>query len=185
MGWPSAAMLLLVVALLCVAALGPLAAEAAAATKQPAKFESTKITTALPASTAAKLRAAPADDDGKNDVQDRPVTSGVELEDYDDAADELPSTDLKARTEHLRGSGFFALRKGCRVDYFFHHHDGVFDHRIHYHRINYNRVNNHRVHHYRINDYGVYNNGVHYHGKHDNRNDEYRNINDRVFYCFF
>ncbi|KAL3173171.1 hypothetical protein MRX96_012302 [Rhipicephalus microplus] len=99
MGWPSAAMLLLVVALLCIAARGPQAAEAAAATKQPAKFESTKITTALPASTAAKLRAAPVDDDGKNDVQDRPVTSGVELEDYDDAADELPSTDLKARTE--------------------------------------------------------------------------------------
>ncbi|XP_049515997.1 nose resistant to fluoxetine protein 6-like [Dermacentor silvarum] len=97
MGWPSAAMLLLVVALLCIAARGPLAAEAAA-TKQPAKFESTRTTTALPASTAAKLRAAPTDDDGKNDVQDRPVTSGVELEDYDDAADELPSTDLKART---------------------------------------------------------------------------------------
>ncbi|XP_050050806.2 nose resistant to fluoxetine protein 6-like [Dermacentor andersoni] len=97
MGWPSAAMLLLVVALLCVAARGPLAAEAAA-TKQPAKFESTRTTTALPASTAAKLRAAPTDDDGKNDVQDRPVTSGVELEDYDDAADELPSTDLKAPT---------------------------------------------------------------------------------------
>ncbi|KAH7982449.1 hypothetical protein HPB52_005065 [Rhipicephalus sanguineus] len=103
MGWPSAAMLLFVVALLCVAARGPLAAEAAAATKQPAKFEST--TTALPASTAAKLRAAPADDDGKNDVQDRPVTSGVELEDYDDAADELPSTDLKARAQQSATPG--------------------------------------------------------------------------------